>query len=251
MSKHVSPFKFKQFSVTHHRSSMKVGVDGVLIGSWTDVDRAKSILDVGTGCGLISLMMAQRNPNAKIIGIDIDESSVDEASDNVRNSPWNDRISIFHGDFPGSLHPAHHQAFDLIVSNPPFFDSGLQHISTSRERARHQDSLSPLSLLKDSVPLLNPGGSIAMVIPAEFTSLLEKEACKYGYALKKKCLVRGNSDASYKRLLIQWQLSAEGQLSAEENKKEEAITEFLTLESHRGVPTEEYRNLCKEFYLKF
>lgn len=245
MSKNISQFRFKHFSVSHHRSSMKVGVDGVMIGCWSDVEGAYRILDVGTGCGLIALIMAQRCPDAEILGIDIDESSSIEARENADNSPWKNRINIIHGDFPNSLLPEYSKKFDLIVSNPPYFNSGISTIVTPRERARHQGSLSPFTLLADSVSLLKLHGMLTMVVPTEFSSCLEEEAFKYGYVLLRKCYVRGHIEAPYKRVLLQWRLDEDTVNPVE------VMIEHLTLESERGNTTFEYRKLCKDFYLKF
>lgn len=245
MSKQISKFKFKKFSVSHHRSSMKVGVDGVLIGSWADVDGARSILDVGTGCGLIALMMAQRCTDASVTGIEIDEASVEEASENFTDSEWSDRLRIIYGSFPEDLKLEEKGKYDLIVSNPPFFDSGIGDIQTRRERARHQGTLSPSVILQASSLILNPDGRLAMVVPAEFSSSLEEEAKDIGLCLMKKCLVRGHEGAPYKRALLQWRCVGDF------SEKDDEITEYLTLEATQNIPTEEYRRLCKNFYLKF
>lgn len=247
MGKKISQFKFKQFSVSHHRSSMKVGVDGVLIGCWTEVSGVNSILDVGTGCGLIALILCQRCPEAKVMGIDIDSSSVQEALENVRNSLWSDRVNIICGDVSTDLNWEQYGKFDLIISNPPFFDSGVTTIVTPRERARHQGSLSPSSLLSTALPLLSREGMLAMVVPAEMSSSLEEEAHSLGYTLIRKCLVRGHEGAPYKRSLLQWCLSSD----KSESVAEKYSLEHLTLESSLNVPTEQYRKLCKDFYLKF
>lgn len=225
---------------------MKVGVDGVLIGCWTDVKAVRKILDVGTGCGLIALIMAQRCPEAEVVGIDIDHASAEEALENAKNSSWTDRIRILHGSFPESLNPQKDVGFNLIVSNPPYFDSGLTDIVTSRERARHQGSLSPSSLLESSRFLLEQDGMLAMVVPSELSVTLENEATDLGYTLMRKCLVRGHVGVSYKRSLLQWRY----------NKKcislnQDVPIEYLTLETTPNSPTDEYRNLCKDFYLKF
>lgn len=240
-------FKFKQFSVWHHRSAMKVGVDGVLVGCWTDVGDAESILDVGTGCGLIALIMAQRQPEAEITAIDIDLPSVEEASINVRNSQWGDRIGVIYGGFPEGLGSQNDTSrkFDLIISNPPYFNSGVSEVHTARERARHQAELSPSSLLVGSVQLLNPEGSVAMVVPAELSAGLECLAETLGYKLTKKCLVRGHNDAPYKRALLQWKLISN------DSPDYQCSNEELTLEIAPGEPTEAYRSLCRDFYLKF
>ncbi len=246
MSKRISQFRFKQFAVSHHRSAMKVGVDGVLIGCWADVKGARCILDVGTGCGLIALIMAQRCPEACVTGIDIDYDSVVEATENADNSNWKDRISIVHGDFPLALNQTRSdKRYDLIVSNPPYFDSGLTDIVTSRERARHQGRLSPSSLLRYSKAFLNIDGKIAIVVPADISSALEKEAFDLGYLLIKKCLVRGHEGAPFKRALLQWKLSSDT------SSEDVSNIEYLTLEESLNTPTDEYRNLCKDFYLKF
>lgn len=244
--KAATQFRFKEFAVWHHRSAMKVGVDGVLVGCWTNTDNARLILDVGSGCGLIALIMAQRCLDSKVIGIEIDHDSAEEARINVEASPWSDRVKIIEGSFPEVLsNGENHMKFDLIVSNPPFFDSGLTDIHTSRERARHQGVLSPQSLLADSKSLLNPDGKVAMIVPVAIAATLEEEAVSLGFILTDKCIVRGHKDAPFKRMLLQWSHS-EGVLEIRE-----AHIGTLTLEKEPGVPTEQYRELCKNFYLRF
>lgn len=244
--KPVTQFRFKKFAVWHHKSAMRVGVDGVLIGCWTDVRGVRRILDVGTGCGLIALIMAQRCADSEVIGIDIDSPSVSEALKNVEESPWSDRVQIIEGSFPEAFSKSeNHGNFDLIVSNPPYFDSGVVEIQTPRERARHQGELSPHSLLFDSISLLNPDGSVAMVVPFDLGETLESEAESLGFQLIGKCLVRGHRDARIKRILLQWRLLHSDKLS------QEVKTETLTMEETPGVPTQEYRDLCKDFYLRF
>ena len=245
MSKSISQFRFKQFSVSHHRSSMKVGVDGVLIGCWADVAGARSILDVGTGCGLIALIMAQRVADAMIDAIDIDGPSIEEATENAECSPWPDRVRMARCGFSeASANLKKKGNYDLIISNPPYFDSGVSEINTAREKARHQGELSPSVLLSGSLELLKPGGSLAMVVPSEFASSLEEEARMLGYSLTRKCLVRGHENAPYKRALLQWKTYEGGAVAAPDE-------EWLTLETAPGIPTEDYRSLCRDFYLKF
>lgn len=245
MSKTISKFRFKQFSVSHHRSAMKVGVDGVLIGCWADAENAERILDVGTGCGLIALIMAQRMPYARVDAIDIDTPSIEEASENFGVSPWSERLSAVlcnYSDVRSLLKKE--DGYDLIVSNPPYFDSGVTEIVSAREKARHQGELSPLSLLCGAKDILKPYGSVAMVLPYELSSALEEEALHLGYSLSKKCLVRGHKEAPYKRALVQWKYNGK---SVQPN----VPSEYLTLEFSPNIPTDEYRSLCKDFYLKF
>ena len=222
---------------------MKIGVDGVLIGCWTNIDKSCRILDVGTGCGLIALIMAQRAPDSEIVAVDIDPPSIEEATENVNSSPWSDRIAVRNSSFYDVTQSISGK-FDLIVSNPPYFDSGVSKTVTAREKARHQGELSPSSLLEGALRILSPGGSVAMVIPAEYTGSLESEASSLGYTLSRKCLVRGHEDAPYKRALLQWHLGCD---RVEPHNE----LSLLTLENPRSVPTAEYRALCKDFYLKF
>lgn len=239
-------FHFKHFSVSHDRSAMKVGVDGVLIGCWADISGVKKILDVGTGCGVIALIMAQRCQNAFISGIDIDVPSIEEATENVKNSSWKDRIVIKKASFPCDVLDKcnSYSGYDLVISNPPYFNSGIAEASTPREKARHQGVLSPSSILLHSRQILNEGGSVAMVIPLEEIDRLENEASSLGYSLIRKCLVRGHEKVHWKRGLLQWRYYGK------EVPYETSLQE-LTLEITPGVPTEEYRTLCKDFYMKF
>ena len=244
--KRISQFRFKHFSVWHHRSALKVGVDGVLVGCWAEASGAHRILDVGSGCGLIALIMAQRYPETSVTGVDIDGPSVEEANENVMASPWSDRIGIMMGSFPEVLHSddqISQSHFDFVVSNPPYYDSGVTDAVTAREKARHQGHLSPSSLLSDSLSILNPGGGIAIIVPSEFAGALETEADILGYVLTRKCLVRGHKDAPYKRTLLQWRKGSQNRAAV--------VTTYLTLETSPGIPSEEYRKLCKGFYLKF
>lgn len=240
------PFRFKHFTVHHDHSSMKVGVDGVLIGCWAKSENPRTILDIGTGCGLIALIMAQRYPEAKIMGIDIDKASVEEAIENVSVSPWPDRINIrevsFSEVFCQELRKADVK-FDLIVSNPPYFNAGVTNATTPREVARHQGGLSPAVILRLSTLIISRGGSAAMVVPCDESEDLEQYALSLGYVLMRKCIVRGHDKAPWKRSLLQWQYGEKDTLAIE--------TTSLTLETSPGIPTDEYRDLCKDFYLKF
>lgn len=239
--KALEPFRFKKFDVNHSRSAMRVGVDGVLTGCWAEGAGAGRILDVGTGCGLIALIMAQRTPGARITGIDIDPASADEARENAAASPWASGIRIITGSFPED---AGEGKFDLIVSNPPYFDSGVATPTTRREAARHQGALSPHSILRESVKILTAGGSVAMIVPADIAGPLCEEAELLGYHLWRRCLVRGHKDAPFKRALLQWRL-------APCVSEEEPLETELTLEEAPGIPTDAYRQLCREFYLKW
>lgn len=226
--------------MSHRHSSMKIGVDAVLLGAWAG-ERASRILDVGTGCGVIALILAQRFPGANITAVDIDRASIEEAKDNFRNSPWGNRLKAIAGSFPQDI--GNEEAYDLIVSNPPYFNSGVKHPGTAREKARHQDTLSMFSLLEEAGKMLNAEGKLAMIFPTEFLGDVEKKAFDTGWYMERECLVRDHAGSEYKRVMTQFGLNAEKGIKDTESMK---LTMFEGLQ-----PTQEYRELCKEFYLKF
>lgn len=256
-------FHFKNFFVNHGRSSMKVGVDGVLIGAWATPDGIR-VLDVGTGCGLIALMIAQRNQQAQVLAIDIDASSIEEANENFKNSKWGERIRGLECSFLqlreldwqnllGSSNPFSgfndkEPAFDLLISNPPFFDSGIENPSTPRMKARHQGDLSPDIILRTGESLLAPGGAIAMIVPSEFYYKLKSVAEENGLSLSRACFVRGHAKSPEKRVMMEFVKRRDG-LSATEFSDVEVSHLVMFDDSH--LPTDEYKALCKDFYLKF
>lgn len=225
---------------------MKVGVDGVLVGCWSDAGGCLRILDVGTGCGLIALIMAQRYPESSVTGIDIDAESVAEAQLNVSESPWSKRIVIQQMSFSDMAEDD--GKFDLIVSNPPYFDSGIKDMTSRRAQARHQGELSPGAILEKGKSILNQGGMVAIIVPMEISEELECAAIRMGYCLVKKCLVRGHKEAPIKRVMFQWRRDCDCMIMHDNEIKTDCI---LTLEEYPGIPTEDYRNLTKDFYLKF
>lgn len=217
---------------------MKIGVDGVLIGAWADVSGAHTILDAGTGCGVVALMCAQRNAGAYVYAIDIDQASIDEAAGNFSNSPWGARMHALMERF-GDCRT---RRYDLIVSNPPYFDSGVSHPDTSRLKARHKDELSPEILITVGPDMLAPGGKISMIVPSDQTENLLMIAEANGLGLVRLCRVKGHPTAPVKRTMLEFS-NTPGPSMPEESG--------LTLELSPGTPTEQYRHLCKDFYLKF
>lgn len=229
-------FRFKQFAVDHTRSAMKVGVDGVLIGSWARVDNAASILDVGSGCGLIALMCAQRNHRAAIYGVEIENEAIQESRRNISSSPWSDRVEII----GGNAADVDLRDIDLVISNPPYFNSGIETVSTERELARHCGSLNPLSVIDIASRVCSSDGRIAMIYPVDSHSRVEEYARTKGWNTARLCRVRGHEAAPVKRALVEFSRVS----------REVEITE-LVLEKSPGQPTDEYRRLCRDFYLKF
>ena len=150
-------FKFRQFTIWHDRCAMKVGTDGVLLGAWAGQDRPGEILDIGTGSGLIALMLAQRFPQARITGIDCDRDAVMQARENFAGSPWSGRLRAIHTSLQNYCHgqEAASERFSLIVSNPPFYDNTLTNPDSRRCTARHTGGLPHDELLLLSAGLLD------------------------------------------------------------------------------------------------
>lgn len=247
MSKHKRPFVFKQFEVEHCRSSMKVGIDAVVLGAWADVPLdAKKVLDVGCGCGVISLMLAQRFDNVRVLGIDVDKESVEESTLNFKSSPWKDRLEARVEDFNSIEGP-----FDYIISNPPYFEDGIKEIDTARLSARHQGSLNPTVVIKKGAGLLKENGRIGLVCP--FSQLEELLGNAEGVYIKpiRIMLMAGNPGLEFKRCFIEFERAEEGWDYEKQEDYIDSITEELYVETENGEFSGKYRELCKEFYLKF
>ncbi len=235
-----SYFQFKQFRIIQERSAMKVGMDGVLVGAWTDTSGAKQILDVGTGTGLIALMMAQKNSQAQVDAIEIDEEAFQEAKLNVHNSPWRNRMKLELCSFQ-EFAQSKNQKYDLIISNPPFFTSGEKAPAPNRAQARHSDVLPLDILVSGAAKMLNANGRIALVLPAENLSEVETLASKNGLFVARLCHIKPNPRKPVFRILVE--LS-----NVESPKIEENL--MIEFENHHDY-TPEYQNLTSEFYLKF
>ncbi len=246
-------FRFKRFEVNHSRSAMPIGVDGVLIGCWAECE-GRRILEVGTGCGVIALIMAQRYEESFIEAIDIHLPSVEEAKGNFENSPWSDRLVCRHESFEdidGSK-----GKYDLIVSNPPYYDSGVGMLETPRLAARHVGLLSPASLIVHSRSLLSQTGRLAMIIPADIGDKIIAYAESQGYGLSRACCVRDHDGAEFKRIMIELSLSRHMEkddacFPGSDIMGGRADAEKLTMFEADKSPTDKYRRLCGEFYLKF
>lgn len=231
-------FRFKQFKIFHDKCAMKVGTDGVLLGAWTIVNNKLSALDIGTGSGLISLMLAQRNPDLKIEAIDIDELSSVQAKENITSSPFADQIRVLNLSLQEYLNLTD-KKFDLIVSNPPFFINSLQSPSYSRTTARHTESLSPLELFECSKLLLRTGGILSVIYPFNMLDSLVQEAAINKLFPSKLCYVFPTTDSSPKRVLLEFTFN---------NTTKTEISK-ITLELERHVYTPEFRELTAQFYL--
>ncbi len=229
-------FRFKQFSVVNDRTAMKVGTDGVLLGAWCPVEGARRVIDVGTGCGVIALMIAQRNPDALIDGIDIDQPSIEEAGLNFARSPWGDRLTAQQQDFNAMVAD---QRYDLVVSNPPFFTNGILPDGAARTTARHTLSLSYRQLIEGSERLLSDDGSLALISPTDAEREIIEAAAFSSLPLRRLTRVIPVEGAAPKRTL--WLLSRRNIPYREDS---------LTITRADGTFTPEYTALTHPFYLK-
>jgi tRNA1Val (adenine37-N6)-methyltransferase len=230
-------FQFKNFLVRQDQSAMKVGTDGVLLGAWADCRNCSHILDIGTGTGLIALILAQRNETAGITAVEIEAAAFNQAVENVADSPWPGRIEVVHCDFR-SWNPAADPGFDLIVCNPPFFTRSLKAPDNQRSTARHDDEL-PLSILiPKAARLLAQTGRLALILPVGRAQDAITLANENELHLYRRTDVKGNIHAHVKRVLLEWGYS-----------DRPVETSGLAIESTaRGIYTDQYRGLTGEFY---
>jgi tRNA1Val (adenine37-N6)-methyltransferase len=217
---------------------MKVGTDGVLLGAWCNTENTSCILDVGTGTGLIALMLAQKS-DAKIVAIEIDEEAAMQAKDNSSESKWKNRISIVHTSFQDFTKTST-EKFDLIVSNPPFFVNSLKAPTTNRNLARHTDNLSHKDLLVHSKRLLSENGRLCLILPLTEGLSFIKLAREMNIHCHKLVYVYPRIGVDAKRVLLEFGLA-----------KQQTIESTLTIEeTERHNYTPEFIELTREFYLK-
>lgn len=230
-------FEFKQFIVHQEHCAMKVGTDGTLLGAWASAPTGTCrVLDIGTGTGLIALMMAQRYPEAQVTGIDIDREAVSQAQENAEASPFLNRVHITHADvIDFSVEP-----FDAIACNPPYFVDSLTSPNPFRTLARHVGSLTYHVLMQSVKRLLTDEGLFSIVIPVDYRSQLLSDAALSDLVLSRECAVKTTPEKAPKRCLMEFR------------KHPVTYVDFTieTLESHPGQRSDWYHNLTKEFYLK-
>ncbi len=231
-------FSFKQFTIYQDKCAFKVGTDGVLLGAYADVAGAVNVLDIGTGSGLIALMIAQRC-DAAIAAIEPDEASFNQAVDNINNSPWKERIKAINSDLQG--YEPHNLKFDLVVSNPPYFTGSLKNPDPRKSAARHNDSLTPSEMLEAVERLLNEKGKLQVIMPYAEGNILIAEAQGYGLFCNRILKIKPLPTSEVRRLILTF------------SRQRMKVTEkFLTIEhGKRHEFTEEYMNLTRDFYLKF
>ena len=242
-------FKFKRFSINQDKTAMKVGTDGVLLGAWTPLDlKPESILDIGTGTGLIALQLAQRSTAFQIDALEIDENAYEQAVDKFENSPWGDRLFCYHAALDEFVEEAEAEqeefgeslCYDLIVCNPPFYAEDVKSQDPARDLARFQDALPFDELISAADLLLSDEGIFAVIIPYKEEERFV-ELCKQNQLYPQKITrVKGHAQSDIIRSLL-----AFGRITLTE-----IPTDELVIETARHHYTSEYRALTRDFYLK-
>ncbi len=246
-------FRFKRFALSNERSAMKVNTDGVLLAAWVNLEQTPGanksplkVLDIGTGTGVIALVITQRREgDALVTGIDIDSDSVEEAAENFANSPWSEALTARQISFQKFAEQYEAGAFDLIISNPPYFIDSQKAPSHRRSTARHSDTLEYDDIINGAITLLAPEGRLALIRPMEESLIFERMAESKGLALTRLCLVRSLPDTPPKRALMEFSLRdkvcGNGLPAAPEELVIQTKSDF----------TQEYKSLTSEFYLNF
>ena len=236
------PFHFKEFTIHQDKTSMKVGTDAVLLGSWVSLDNfPDKILDIGSGTGIISLMLAQRCDAETIDAIEIDENAYEQSVENFEKSDWSDRLYCYHCSFEEFVDEisSEEETYDLIVSNPPFYTENAETSSKSRTKARFTSALSFEDLVLGVSKILATEGFFSVIIPFKEEENFVKLANKNNLFLNKVCRVQGNPTSEVKRSLLSFSF-----------QKMDVTESYLIIETERHQYTEDYINLTKDFYLK-
>ena len=218
-------FRFKQFTIEQQLCAMKVGTDGVLLGAWAN--GGSRVLDVGTGTGVIALMMAQRYPDGQVTALDIDEGAVRQAEFNVAHSPFAVRVTVLQERVQ-----KHEGQYDAVLSNPPFFIDSLAAPDAQRHMARHADTLSYAELMQAAWRLLREDGEMSVVVPFDYRRRMEDEATFVGFFPSRVCAVKTVERKPARRFLLAFR-----------KHPCECVYETMT------IGDEAYRRLTGDFYL--
>ncbi len=232
-------FQFKQFTIEDGQCAMKIGTDGCLLGAWADVANAENILDIGTGSGIVAIMLAQRS-NSIIDAVEIDNSAYNQSCENFSKSPWAERLNVFNISIQEYVKSSN-KKYDLIVSCPPYFLNSMKAADKKRNLARHTDSLTFEELLFCSLKLLKPDGKFCVMIPFDLNKLFCNKALIEGYHVSKFTDVIPKAGKAPLRILLQM-----------ERAKKSIINDSITILDEEGkLYTDEYKKLTGEFYINF
>lgn len=233
-------FQFKQFTVEQDRCAMKVGTDSVLLGAWCPIDNnPNTVLDIGAGTGVLSLMLAQRTNADQIDAVEIDEDAYEQCVSNYENSPWSDRLFCYHAALDELVEDPEDE-YDIIISNPPFYSEDFKTDNSQRDLARFQDAMPFEDLIEAADLLLSENGVFAVIIPFKEEERFLNLCADVELYPVKATHVRGSQTTPIVRTLLAFKRYELSVLVADE----------LVLEINRHEYTDEYINLTKDFYLK-
>ena len=236
-------FRLKLFTIDQTNASMKVGTDSDLVG--TMAYGGKNILDIGTGTGILTLMMAQRFPEAQFTAVEIDDKAVIDASTNFSSSPWSERITLIHDSFQSfiekEISEGRQERFDAIICNPPFFDKSLECPEQGRQRARHTSSLPFETLIDGAYRMLEEGGPFSLILPPEVLEKFCLKAKERGFALKEKNGIQTLPGNPPKRYILVFQKSLDSSLCVSENT--------FSMRNADNTYSQWYNDLLRDFLL--
>lgn len=233
-------FTFKQFTVNQNRCAMKIGTDAVLLGAWCPIDNKPfSILDIGAGTGILSLMLAQRTNADQIDAIEIDENAYEQCVDNFELSPWSDRLFCFHAGLDEFMEEPEDE-YDIIISNPPFYTEDYKTENKQRDLARFADAMPFEDLVEAADLLLSENGIFAVIIPFKEEEKFIDLCAQAELFPVKVTRVKGSHTTPIVRSLLAFKRYELSVLTADE----------LVIEINRHEYTDDYINLTKDFYLK-
>lgn len=233
------PFFFKKFGMFHHRSTMRVGTDAVLFAQWVDVKPSDNALDVGTGSGIIPLILSQKGVG-KIDAVELDTDSYEEARQNFSISAWSDKLNVFNTDVR-SYADESYKKYDLIVSNPPYYASDVKPIKEKKVMARHVSTLSFKDLLLSAKKMMKEDARLAVVLPFYESRLFIKEAENLGFYLQKEFLISPIEGKEPNRVNMQFVFDV----------VENVATELFTIRNYDYSYTNQYKDFLKDYYLDF
>ena len=232
----MSHFDFKQFRIYHNRCAMKVGTDGVLLGAWSPIEGSQRVLDIGTGSGLVAIMLAQRS-TAKIVGVELDTEAALQAKENAQASPFAERLEIVNSDI---LEYTSEGLFDTIVSNPPFFNNSLECPEAGRSRARHTSSLPLSSLIDATHRLLIDNGIFSVILPSDVANDFMGLCIAKHFTPIRITSVRTVPHKAPKRMLMSFRKGIH---------PDTLIRDELSLGTSTGQRSEQYKELTQDFYI--
>lgn len=230
-------FRFRKFSVEDDCSTMRIGTDAILLGAWTNPGKTDRILEIGTGCGVIALMMAQKS-NAHVDAIDINPESVDQARMNFNHSPWKDRLTAINRSFQEHAKSSG-ILYDIIVTNPPFFRNSLKSPDIKRNLARHHGTFSFIELFKAANILLSDTGSFWLIVPVSASEAIRGQAQICKLVVHQILNVKPKENKKVNRVLMKFCRS----------NPEQEIVEELILRHEDNSFTRQYKELTADFYL--